>query len=57
LYFFERALFIQYRKNVYDYFGNIKDQKNSPIFNVPDRKLIVFKDEMRPFWRTFCDEC
>ena len=57
LYFYERALFIQYNNNIYNYFDDIKDQKNSPIFVSADRKLVVFKDEMKPFWRTFCDEC
>ena len=57
LYFYERALFIQYRNNVYDYFNKIKDHKNSPIFINTDSKYIVFKDEMKPFWRIFCQEC
>ena len=56
LYYIERALFIQYQLNVKGEFQNCKDQSKQPIFIHTDGKNIVLKDEVKPFWRTFCEE-
>jgi len=54
LYYFERAMCVQYECNIYGKFLQGKDKKNGPVFLNADKQLI--RDEMRPSWRTFCAE-
>jgi hypothetical protein len=55
LYYIERALFIQYKANMYGEFTKCKDQKKQPIFFAALGKNITINDELKPYWRTFCE--
>ena len=56
LYYIERALFIQWQNNVAGDFLNAKDQNKQPVFIASEGKCVAIKKELRPFWRTFCEE-
>lgn len=56
LYYIERAIFIQFQSNVYGDFVSIKDNNKQPLFVQTDGKYISLQYELRPFWRSFCEE-
>jgi hypothetical protein len=56
LYYLERAIFIQYKTNVYGEFVTAKDSQKKPLFIGIDGKFISLAQEMKPFWRTFLEE-
>ena len=56
LYYMERAIFIQFEANVYGKFVSQKDQNKQPLFIGIDGKYISIQNELKPFWRTFCEE-
>jgi len=56
LYYIERAIFIQFQNNVYGDFVSIKDSNKQPLFVGTDGKYISLQYELRPFWRSFCEE-
>jgi hypothetical protein len=55
LYFIERALFIQYASNIKGEYMKCKDQNKQSVFIQASGKNIVLFDELKPFWRTFCE--
>ena len=56
LYYIERALFIQWRHNVAGEFLCARDQNKQSVFVASEGRCIAIKQELRPFWRTFCEE-
>jgi hypothetical protein len=56
LYYLERALFIQFQINVYKEFVDCRDTNNQSIILNTDNKNISMKDELKPFWRNYCDQ-
>ena len=55
LYFIERALFIQYQSNIKGEYTKCKDHNRQSVFVQANGKNIVLFDELKPFWRTFCE--
>ena len=56
LYYLERAIYIQFNINVHGLYVNetIDLQKQQSIILSTDSKMISLHNEMKPFWRTFC---
>ena len=47
---------MQYDLSVKGKYQHCRDLNKQPIFVNSDGKNIVLKDELKPFWRTFCEE-
>jgi hypothetical protein len=56
LYYVERALFIQWGNSVQGDFLAARDQNKQPVFIPSDGKYVAIKNELKPFWRTFCED-